>query len=107
MSAKIYPLFAMGWTEFERGWGSRPDGYSFHASIEEYETFWNAILEARGPIAPNEYSQPNTDHPQLVMVSESLFNYVAAHGSVWLAPNDPDSYKTYDASDLFRRKIRM
>lgn len=52
-------LVVQEWEESERGWGVRPDGYSFHLSekdLSEYiERYW-----ARMPKEiPDEYSRPS------------------------------------------------
>lgn len=98
-----YPLFAMSWTEYERGWGQRPDGYTFHASAEDFDRFLKEF-EARQPQqVPDEYSKPDSLTPLIVMVSKSLYNHVLAHGSVWLHHNNKEAYATYDASPLRAR----
>lgn len=31
--------YLLSWTEHERGWGQRPDGYSLHESPEECQRY--------------------------------------------------------------------
>jgi len=47
------------WEESERGWGTRPDGYTLHRSMEEHAKFIKLYWDAQpsGP-APDEYSRP-------------------------------------------------
>jgi hypothetical protein len=54
-----HTLIVQKWTESERGWGTRPDGYSLHLSevhLKRYvEEYW-----ARMPNSvPDEYSYPD------------------------------------------------
>lgn len=99
-----YPLFAMSWTEYERGWGQRPDGYTFHASVEEFDRFLKDFYARLPQQVPDEYSKPDASTPFVLMVSESLYNYVLTCGSVWLSDNNKEAYTTYDASPLHARK---
>lgn len=99
-----HPLFAMSWTEYERGWGARPDGYTFHASVEEFQKFLSDFLDKQPKQVPDEYSIPDGDKPIVVMVSQSLYDHVVSQGSVWLHHNNKDAYTTFDASTLRTRK---
>lgn len=99
-----YPLFAMSWTEYERGWGPRPDGYTFHSSVEEFQRFLGEFRAKQPKQVPDEYSQADKDTPFVVMVSESLYEYVVNNGSVWLHHNNKDAYATFDASTLKPKK---
>jgi len=51
-------LFAQHWTEYERGWGSRPDGLSLHNSREDRKTFIDKYNKKynNAPVAPDDYS---------------------------------------------------
>ena len=66
------------WTESERGWGCRPDGFSLHASVEDMEQFnkeyWDR--QPKGP-APDEYSRPD-ENPTEVSVGLKTFKEVKA-----------------------------
>lgn len=99
-----YPLFAMSWTEYERGWGCRPDGFTFHSSVEEFQNFLREFLSHQPKQVPDEYSQADKDTPFVMMVSESLYEYVVNNGSVWLHHNRQDAYQTFDASTLKPKK---
>lgn len=92
-------LYAVSWTEFEKGWGSRPDGWTFHPSLVAAKSFVSKYIndcEARvnkGQV-PHEYSRPDGE-PRLVEVSQELHDKVMADGSIWLHVNSLDSYKTF------------
>lgn len=93
-------LYAMPWLESESGWGTRPDGYSFHASLEECDQFIKEYWDKQPAQCPAEYSRPNAKTPILVDVSDSLHQYVFTYGSVWLYNNNISSYQTFDANTL-------
>lgn len=75
MEKKIFALYRIQWTEYERGWGCRPDGETYHCSREDADKYikdyWAKMPD--GP-APYEYSAPGT--PTLVEVTEELYNKV-------------------------------
>ena len=50
---------------------------------------------------------PLSENARLIEVSESLYDYVTEFGSVWLAPNNDNAYKTYDANELRARKLKL
>lgn len=104
----IFALYGIEWEESERGWGVRPDGFSFHRTPEEakkyIKDYWDK--QPKGE-APDEYSRPSSETPRLIEVSEGLHDYVMENGSVWLVPNSASAYKTYDASHLKKPKNKM
>lgn len=46
------------WEESERGWGTRPDGYSIHPDEAARERFVKAYWDDMPDSAPDEYSRP-------------------------------------------------
>jgi hypothetical protein len=46
------------WEESERGWGTRPDGYSIHRTEEERQKYVDAYWKEMPDRAPAEYSRP-------------------------------------------------
>lgn len=64
------------WEESERGWGTRPDGYSLHRSEEDLRRFirryWDSMPDDNSPI-PYEYSRPVGD-PYLALVSKEFYD---------------------------------
>lgn len=46
------------WEETERGWGSRPDGYSIHPSEEARVRYVTAYWKNMPDDVPDEYSRP-------------------------------------------------
>ena len=98
----LLALYGIKWEESERGWGIRPDGYSFHRSPEEAKEFIEEYQKKLPKEIPDEYSRPSYTTPKLIEVSEGLYDYVTEKGSVWLVPNSEKAYKTYDASHLWK-----
>ena len=47
------------WSEFERGWGCRPDGYSLHLTEEDRVSFIKGYTANRTGAAPYEYDAPD------------------------------------------------
>lgn len=60
------------WEEIERGWGSRPDGFSLHLSFDSLKRYIQAYWDNMPDIAPDEYSQPD-GHPYPVGVSNEVY----------------------------------
>jgi hypothetical protein len=70
----IKALYRVDYTEYERGWGQRPDGFTLHISKDDaikfsnhYENFGDSEL----------FSRAST--PQLVEVSDAVYNYFISH----------------------------
>lgn len=75
--------YLMTWTEHERGWGQRPDGYSLHTTKEEYAAYLKAY-QAKLPLqAPDEYSTPDGTL-QAVEVDKTLASQLAKTSSIRL-----------------------
>ncbi len=56
-------VWVQKWTETERGWGQRPDGYTLHENREDIDLFLRAMRkrEQQGQppgYVPDEYSRP-------------------------------------------------
>lgn len=47
------------WEESERGWGSRPDGYSLHLTEEHRVAYIKAYWDRMPDEPPDEYSRPD------------------------------------------------
>lgn len=95
---EIAAVYAIEWEESERGWGCRPDGYSFHASAEKAQAYLDAHYKSHTGPVPDEYSR-SVGKPRLVEVSPSLYLAVMQKGSIRLWENSLSTYKTYDATN--------
>ena len=47
------------WEESERGWSTRPDGYSLHITEEQLKTFIKEYWDRMPNETPDEYSRPD------------------------------------------------
>lgn len=83
----IKAAYRVEWTEYERGWGQRPDGVSYYATkeladkcIREYDEKYNNEDEV-----PDCYTKAGS--PKLVEVDQELYDRIVdagIHGNgVW------------------------
>jgi len=72
---KQYIVLAQNWTESERGWGMRPDGYSIHLTKEDVKKYIDAYWKRMPAAVPDEYSFPDGE-PVAVVVSKKLYEKV-------------------------------
>jgi hypothetical protein len=66
-------LWMFTWTEYERGWGCRPDGCSLHASKEDALQFVKDYWERerknnKSGKTPDEYSRQDQDAPIEIII---------------------------------------
>jgi len=79
--AKISAVAEVEWTEYERGWGQRPDGFSYHRSIAEANEYIDAYWVKQPKETPECYSSPG--RPQLVQVNDVFELLVEGKGIIW------------------------
>ena len=72
-----HKVICESWTERERGWGFRPDGYSYHKSPEDLREFTEEYWEKMPDEVPDEYSHPDGS-PHWADVSLEVYQEVAA-----------------------------
>ncbi len=70
-------LLRQYWLETERGWGTRPDGYSVHKTPEDLKEFVKQYWDSMPNYVPDEYSRPTGD-PEFVEVTQELLDRVEA-----------------------------
>ena len=90
-------IWVFSWTEFERGWGQRPDGYSLHATESAGLEYLRSHLERQPKGAvPDEYDQADTDKPIAYEAHEALAYYLRQKddGSLRLGRSDWVQSKT-------------
>lgn len=61
-------IWAVEWTEFERGWGQRPDGWSLHSSKDDAESFIKDYNDTN-----NTDNNPPGIYSQLYLAKEPSF----------------------------------
>lgn len=67
-------VFVQNWEESERGWGTRPDGFTVHISKEQWHTYvdwYNTTFNSEKTI-PDEYTRV-CGKPREVQVSDELY----------------------------------
>ena len=52
-------LIVQKWEESERGWGSRPDGYSLHLTDADRRAYITEYWDGMPDEVPDEYSRPD------------------------------------------------
>lgn len=65
------------WEESERGWGSRPDGFSLHLTDEDRKAYIKEYWAGMPKETPDEYERPDGT-PYKAEVSDSVFAKVKA-----------------------------
>lgn len=85
-SKRTYPVLAQSWTESERGWGQRPDGYSLHQTKEDRDAFvdsYNKQFNNKAEV-PDEYSFADGS-PTVVVVHTSIYRKLkASKNGIWV-----------------------
>lgn len=71
----IYAVYEIRWTEYERGWGQRPDGVSLHKSLQDaLETLKKHNAEQPTDHIPDIYTKGSD--PKLIEVDKKTFDKV-------------------------------
>ena len=78
-------VFGESWTEFESGWGCRPDGYTLHLSKEHRDRYMESFYARQPKEVPREYSQPD-NNLKPTAVEEDVYNQVVASGDGMWGP---------------------
>lgn len=63
------------WEESERGWGTRPDGYSLHLSEDDRARFIQAYWDEMPAGVPYEYARPDGT-PYWCSVGEEIYKKI-------------------------------
>lgn len=75
-------VFIQNWEESERGWGTRPDGFTVHTSFQQltdYVSWYNKTFNNLSE-APDEYTR-TSGKPIEVEVSKELFEKIEQHAA--------------------------
>ena len=78
----VYAVYYIAWEESERGWGIRPDGYSYHLKWESVKPFIERYWKELPKEVPHCYSRPSFDIPKLVEVSKEFYEEIQKHGNL-------------------------
>lgn len=89
-------VVVQNWEESERGWGSRPDGFTVHLTEEDHKAFLAkhyADERKRNPsgVVPDEYSRPDGE-PKKVLAGAKTVEALKIDKKkkgfgIWGAPN--------------------
>lgn len=75
------PVICQKWEESEKGWGTRPDGFSLHLSLEGLRKFIKDYWDGMPDEAPDEYSRPDGTPYPLGVSDEVLAQIEEAGGN--------------------------
>ena len=75
---KKYCVVCQKWEESERGWGTRPDGYSLHVSFAELKIFISEYWDRMPDEVPDEYTRP-CGNPYQCTVDEKTYCEIKGH----------------------------
>ena len=59
MKNRKYEVIVQKWEESERGWGTRPDGFSLHLTDTDREAYIKEYWDRMPESVPEEYSRPD------------------------------------------------
>jgi hypothetical protein len=84
---RMKAAYQIDWTEYERGWGTRPCGATLHkdkATADQYiKDYWARQPDKVNGRAPDDYEAPGT--PRLVEITdEQEAKLESEGGSYWL-----------------------
>ena len=71
-----YILYRIKWTEYERGFGQREDGYTFHSTKDLANKFIKNYWDRMPKKVVDVYSSPSA--PELVEVSREVYERILA-----------------------------
>ena len=74
-AAKLESVVYVSWEESERGWGTRPDGFSLHLTESDYRSFVKVYWAGMPDSVPHEYSRP-AGSPTKAHVSKNLYEEI-------------------------------
>ncbi len=75
--SKTFRVLCQKWEESERGWGTRPDGYSLHLSVADKDAFIRKYWDGMPDSVSDEYSRPDGT-PYWCEVAEVVYKKVKA-----------------------------
>lgn len=79
------------WEESEAGWGTRPDGYSLHLSLEHLKQYIAEYWEKMPDEVPDEYCRPGGAPYECEIDSETYLKLKASKNGLrfWDTPPYP------------------
>jgi hypothetical protein len=75
--------YQVNWTEYERGWGSRPDGSTLHKDEATANKFIDDFYyKQENRFVPDEYDRPG--EPFITEINEEIEEALESSGSIWI-----------------------
>lgn len=76
----VRTVLAQDWEESERGWGTRPDGFTLHLTSEAHQAYVKDyyLRNNNRAVTPDEYTRVCGD-PKMVQVSEKIYKKLVKH----------------------------
>lgn len=79
--------YRIDWTEYERGWGQRPDGSTLHLTKEDADAYikeyWDGMPD-RSLGVPDEYSAPGTPRFVEATVEQIELITMSPKRAIWI-----------------------
>jgi len=84
----VNKVYRIPWTEYERGWGQRPDGATLHLTLTHAKRFITNHRDQMSEQVPNTYIKPDLDPykdtlPMVDVHSDVYMMLVEKDGSMW------------------------
>lgn len=75
-------VIVQNWEESERGWGTRPDGFTVHINREQHRLYvdWYYKTFNSETVAPDEYTRVSGD-PMEIEVPHEVFTAIVARST--------------------------
>ncbi len=80
VSVLEHKVIVQKWEESERGWGTRPDGFTMHLTDAHRKAYIDAYWDRMPDWVPDEYSCPSGE-PYEAYVDTETYNVVKASGN--------------------------
>lgn len=88
-----FTVWGISWTEYESGWGCRPDGWSLHRSQDALKQYLIDYRKSLSKEVPHEYSAPDSEDGKLIVVSEELYKSIHKKTNMRMWQNNPEEFK--------------
>ena len=89
-------VYVLIWEESERGWGVRPDGYSFHCTVEDASAYVHEYVAGLPVAVPDEYERLATPTIYTYEVDDEIYTSVK---------ESKNGIRLYDRNTISDRKL--
>jgi hypothetical protein len=101
---KIYSVIAQDWEESERGWGTRPDGFTLHLTAEACKAYVKDyyLKYNNKAVTPDEYTRTCGD-PRPIDVNATIYKKLVKHkakNGLWGNGNHAPAHLIPDKHDV-------